>query len=58
MNCKGPLLGRDVQAQAVLTKLRETNLDYPVEQWMARYIKSENDLKETLELLLSLRVTL
>jgi len=47
-------LGREFQAEAILSKLLETNPDYPAEQWMARYIKSEDELQETLELLRSL----
>ena len=47
-------LGRDFQAQAILQKLRETNPGYPVEQWMARFIKSGDELQETIELLRSL----
>ena len=47
-------LGRDFQARAILSNLSETNPDYPVEQWMARYIKSEDELQETMDLLRSL----
>lgn len=47
-------LGKDFQAQAILQRLRETNPDYPVEQWLASYIKSEDELQETMDLLQSL----
>ena len=47
-------LGQDFQAQAILSRLSETNPVYPVEQWMARYIKSEDELQETMVLLRSL----
>ena len=47
-------LGRNFQAQAILSNLNETNPDYPVEQWMARYIKSEDELQESMDLLQSI----
>jgi tetratricopeptide (TPR) repeat protein len=46
-------LGKDFQAQAILHKLRETNPDYPLEQWLANYIKSEDKLQNTMNLLSS-----
>lgn len=50
-------LGKDFQAQAILNKLLETYPDYPVEQWMAHFIKTEDELQETVDLLRSLKIS-
>jgi tetratricopeptide (TPR) repeat protein len=47
-------LGQNFQAQAVFKRLRETNPDYPVEQWLAFSIKSSVELDATMDLLRSL----
>lgn len=41
-------LGKEFEAQAVIENLQRTHPSYPVEAWLRHYIKSEDDLRETL----------
>jgi len=47
-------LGQNFKAQAIIEKLQRTNPDYPAENWLGNFIKSENELQATMSKLYSL----
>ena len=47
-------LGRDFQARSMIERLNTDYPDYPVEGWLRNYIKSDDDLQATVEMLQSL----
>jgi tetratricopeptide (TPR) repeat protein len=42
-------LGRDFEAEAVVEKLQRTAPDYPVEPWLANFLKSDDALAQTMD---------
>lgn len=41
-------LGRNIEAQAVVERLRRTAPDYPVQPWLANFLKSNQQLTQTM----------
>jgi adenylate cyclase len=47
-------MGQNFEAQAIIEKLQRTDPDFPAENWLGNFIRSENELQATMSKLYSL----
>jgi hypothetical protein len=47
-------MGQNFKAQAIIEKLQRADPDFPAENWLGNFMKSENELEATMSKLYSL----
>ena len=47
-------MNKSLEAQAIMGKILRTDPDYPIERWLKNFIKSEEEVRETVDQLLTL----
>ena len=47
-------MNKSLEAQAIMEEMLRTNPDYPIERWLNNFIKSEEEVRETVDQLLTL----